>query len=66
MTAPHKDEVLEELWRVKDTLAAKHDYDIGAMCRAMRLREKRSGHKLVSFALPRPVSKPTAGLAKAN
>ena len=48
-----KDEVLEEVWKVKDALASRYNYDLDAMFRAMRVREKRSGHKLASFAKPR-------------
>jgi|APCry1669188910_1035180.scaffolds.fasta_scaffold205535_1 hypothetical protein len=48
-----KDEILEETWKIKDGLAAKYDYDVDAMFRAMREGEKRSGHKLVSFVKPK-------------
>lgn len=48
-----KNEILEELWRVKDELAAKHNYDINAMFRDLREREKTSGHRLVDFSKPR-------------
>jgi hypothetical protein len=48
-----KDEILEETWKIKDALAARHNYDIDAMFRAMRAGEKRSGHKLVSPVKPK-------------
>ena len=51
------DSILQEMWKTKDALAAKFDYDIGAMVRDMRSREKRSGHKLVSFEKQPPARK---------
>ncbi|MBI5386601.1 MAG: hypothetical protein HZA90_18170 [Verrucomicrobia bacterium] len=42
-----KDEILEEVWKAKDALAAKYNYDIHAMFRDLREREKTSGAKYV-------------------
>ena len=53
MKTTMKDEILEETWKIKDTLAARYHYDVDAMFRAMRIGEKRSGHKLVSFVQPK-------------
>ena len=57
------DSILEEMWKTKDTLAAKFDYDLRAMVRDMRSREKRSGHKLVSFVKERTARKTKAKVA---
>ena len=57
------DSILQEMWKTKDALAAKFDYDIGAMVRDMRSREKRSGHKLVSFVKARTARKAKAKVA---
>jgi hypothetical protein len=51
------------MWKTKDTLAAKFDYDLRAMVRDMRSREKRSGHKLVSFVKERTARKTKAKVA---
>ena len=48
-----KNEILEEVWRVKDALAAKYNYDVRAMFRDLREREKTSGHRYVDFSKPR-------------
>jgi hypothetical protein len=48
-----KNEILEEIWRVKDALAAKYDYNIDAMFRDLRAREKTSGHRYVDLSKPR-------------
>ena len=57
------DSILEEMWKTKDALAAKFDYDLRAMVRDMRSREKRSGHKLVSFVEERTARKTKAKVA---
>jgi hypothetical protein len=48
-----KNEILEEIWRVKDALAAKYNYNIEAMFRDLREREKTSGHRYVDLSKPR-------------
>jgi len=48
-----KNEVLEEVWRVKDALAAKYNYDVHAMFRDLREREKTSDHRYVDLSRPR-------------
>lgn len=53
-----KNEILEEIWRVKDALAAKFNYDVDAIFRDLREREKTSGHRYVDFSKPR--RKPSA------
>ncbi len=42
-----KDAVLEEVWKAKDTLAAKFNYDVDAMFRDLQAREKTSKRKYV-------------------
>jgi hypothetical protein len=48
-----KNEILEEIWRVKDALAAKYDYNIDAMFRDLRAREKTSGRRYVDLSKSR-------------
>ena len=43
------DVVLQEVWQVKESLAAQYGYDIKKMCEAAREREKTSGHPVVNF-----------------
>ncbi len=43
------DPVLKEVWKVKDALAAKHNYDVDAMFRDLRQIQKTSGRKYVRF-----------------
>lgn len=41
------DAVLKEVWKAKDDLAAKHNYDVDAMFRELRQTQKTSGRKYV-------------------
>lgn len=47
-----KDEILEEVWRVKDALAAKYNYSVAAMFADLRAREKTSGRHYVDLSKP--------------
>ena len=53
-----KNEILEEVWRIKDALAAKHNYDIHAMFEDMRKREKTSGRRYVDLSKTAPKRAP--------
>jgi hypothetical protein len=48
-----KNEILKEIWAVKDAFAAKHHYSIDELFRDLREREKTSGHRYVDFSQPR-------------
>jgi hypothetical protein len=50
MTMPD-DPIVEEVRRIKEAHAARYNYDIRAMAKALREQQQRSGHKIVS--LPR-------------
>ncbi len=45
--------IVLEVRKVKEQLAAKFNYDIGAMFRDLRESEKNSGHRYVDFSQPR-------------
>lgn len=44
-----EDPIVKEVREIRDKLAAKFGYDIRAIADDARKRQKRSGHKLVSF-----------------
>jgi len=46
-----EDPIVEEVRRIKEAHAARYNYDIRAMAKALREQQQRSGHKVVS--LPR-------------
>jgi hypothetical protein len=45
--------IVLEVRKVKERLAAKFNYDIGAMLRDQMEREKTSGHRYVDLSKPR-------------
>jgi hypothetical protein len=48
-----KNEILEEVWQIKDALGAKHDYNIDAIFRDLQKREKTSGRRYVDLSKPK-------------
>jgi hypothetical protein len=50
-----KDEIVEEVRRIREENAAKFDHDIDAIVADARRRQQESGRKIVSF----PPRKPT-------
>ncbi len=46
----YKDEIVEEVRRVKEEIAAEYGYDIEAMFRALREKQQRNGRNVVSPA----------------
>lgn len=44
-----KDHIVDEARRVREEQAAKYDFDIKAILAAAKKRQRRSGHKVVSF-----------------
>ena len=45
----YTDPILEELWRIKETHAAKYGYDVRAMLRAMREKQEEDEKRGVKF-----------------
>ena len=45
-----KDEIVEEVRKAREEHAAKFNYDLRAILADARKRQKKSGHKVVSFA----------------
>ena len=43
------DVVLQEMWRIKDTLSAAYGHDVDRLFDEARERQKHSGHQVVSF-----------------
>jgi hypothetical protein len=50
-----KDEIVEEVRRIRDAQAAKFNYDIDAIVADARKRQQASGRKTVSFPPRKPV-----------
>lgn len=43
------DEILQEVWRVKDEISAEHEYDVMRLVREMRSRESASNSRVVDL-----------------
>jgi hypothetical protein len=52
----YEDDVLKELWRIKDEIAAEHGYDVHALAQSLREEEGKDGRKLVSLSPKRPTA----------
>ena len=44
-----KDEIIQEVWRAKDAISAKHDYDVKRLVEHLRAKEKSSGSRVVDL-----------------
>jgi hypothetical protein len=51
-----KDEIVEEIRRIRQENAARFDYDIEAIVADARKRQQDGSHEVVSFAPRRPES----------
>ena len=45
----YEDPIVEEVRRIKEQMAAKYNYDVRALGRALREEQKKSGRKVVSL-----------------
>jgi len=44
-----KDIVVDEVRRIRESLAARHNFDVKAILAAARKRQRKSGRRVVSF-----------------
>jgi hypothetical protein len=51
----YKDEIVEEVRAAREEYARQFNFDLEAICRDLREREKTSGHKVVSFPPRKPL-----------
>lgn len=67
----YKDEILEELWKIREEHAAKFNYDLDAMFEDLKRREeeeRKRGRKFVSFdpKEPKETTEDATMIAKAS
>ena len=43
------DEIIEELWRIKDSIAQEHGYDIEALVAHLKTRKRPAGQRVVDL-----------------
>lgn len=53
MKTVSKDYIVDEIHRIRENIASKHNYDISAIVAAAMKEQWKSGHKVVSF-VPKP------------
>ncbi|MCE2543915.1 MAG: hypothetical protein J4F30_10865 [Acidobacteria bacterium] len=51
------DEIIEELWRVKDSIAREHGYDLERLVAALESRKYRHGGRTVDLRALRQATK---------
>ncbi len=49
-----KDEIVEEVRRIRDELSARFNYDLDAIVRDLQEKQRRSGRKIISLAKKNP------------
>lgn len=54
------DEIIEELWRVKDAIAREHGYDIDRLVAALETRTYRHGGRTVDLRVLRQANRQAA------
>ena len=50
------DEIIRELWRVKDDIAREHGYDVEALAAHLRAKERPEGQQVVDLGAVRRAS----------
>ena len=48
---PWKDPIVEEIRTARQAYAKRFDYDVRAICRDLRQRQKKGEHEVVSLAM---------------
>jgi hypothetical protein len=57
MLAMEDDPILAEVRAIRDKLAAKFNYDVHAIAKYLRERQRKGGHKVVSLPPKRPAAR---------
>ena len=51
-----KDEIIQEVWRAKDAIAAKHKHNVEALVKHLRRQERNSPARVVDLRAQRATS----------
>ncbi len=43
------DEIMQEVWKAKDELAARHNHDVRSLSEYLRNKEKTTGHIVIDL-----------------
>lgn len=55
------DPIVEEVRQIRERYAAKFNYDLKAICRDLRVRQKKAGRKVVALPPKRVRQEPVRG-----
>ena len=47
------DEIIEELWRIKDDMGREHGYDVARLAADLQRRQREEGHRVVDLRASR-------------
>ena len=48
-----KDEIIQEVWKAKDAISARHKHDLAALVKHLKARERRSSATVVDLRATR-------------
>ncbi len=54
------DEIIKELWQIKDRIAREHGYDIDALVTYLRTKERPEGQRVVDLCAMREAAQPVS------
>lgn len=58
------DEVIEELWRIKDAMAQEYGYDIARLAAGLQSKQGEKGHRIVDLHALREAGEASAAREK--
>jgi hypothetical protein len=59
-----RDEILEEIYRIREEHAKAFNYDLEAICDDLQQRQAASGRKMISKPLKQPLQRPEVNLKR--
>ncbi len=54
------DEIIRELWQIKDDIASKHNYNLKKLVKYLREKERNGKHKIVDLRSVKKAAEPIA------
>ncbi len=54
------DEIIRELWQVKDNIASNHNYDLKRLVKYLRNKKRSGNHQIVDLRSIKKAAKPIA------
>lgn len=61
-----KDEILQEVWKAKDEIAGRHNYDVRRLAASLKAKEGASGHIILDLREREQQRRATTGMPDAR